>query len=233
MDPTFDVQGEVFRRSLAETIAWCGNKEIIPIAEESEDIKKRRMLGAQAGELTHRAFLQRDRLWNRILRRNYTKTRLWRRGMALYRQADLGSLAPLMLELRDTAVRPSASLAEARTEQAREEIVRSVVVTRSDLLDGQGLFYDANVGRLLVYAPDENLADGAAQHTSQGFFDGDNVPPWDTWVTFSHGILVSWVPPKFVGIAQSGIDVNPEYCIWWMDSERGSLSSDFVPIILD
>jgi hypothetical protein len=41
MDPTFDVKGEGFRRSLAETIAWCGNKEIVPTAEESEEIKKR------------------------------------------------------------------------------------------------------------------------------------------------------------------------------------------------
>src|SRR5579863_5796094 len=116
MDATFDVKGEVFRRSLAETIAWCGNREIIPTAEESEDIKKRRKLGEQAGELAHRAFLERDRLWNRILRRNYTKTRLWRRGMELYRQADLNSLEPLMRELRSPAVRPSGSLAEARTE---------------------------------------------------------------------------------------------------------------------
>jgi hypothetical protein len=177
------------------------------------------MLGEQAGELTRRAFQERDRLWNRILGRNYTKTRLWRRGMELYRQADLGSLAPLMQELRSPTVRPSGSVVEARTEQAREEIVRSVVVARSDLVKGRELSYDSNTGKLLIYAPDENLADGAAQIQSKGFFDCDNMPPWDMWVAFSRGILVSWVPPKFVGLAQSGIDVNPECCIWWMDSK--------------
>jgi len=41
---------------------------------------------------------------------------------------------------------------------------------------------------------EENLADGAAKHPSKGFFDVDNTPPWDTWVAFSHGILLSWVP---------------------------------------
>jgi hypothetical protein len=233
MDPTFDIKGDAFRRSLAETIAWCSNREIIATVEESEDVKKRRILGQQAGELTSRAFKERHRFWNRIFRRDYTRTRLWRRGMDLYRQADLGSLAPLMKELRSPTVRPSGSLAEARTEQAREEIVRSVVVARSDFVGGREPSCDANAGKLLVYAPDENLADGAAQHTCQGFFDGDNVPPWDTWVALSHGILLSWVPPRFVGLAQSGIDVNPECCIWWMDSERGSQSSSFAPTTPD
>lgn len=129
MNPTFDVTGERFRRCLAETIAWCGKKELLPTVEESEDIKKRRLLGEQAGGLTRRAFLERDQFWNRILRRNYTNTRLWRRGMELYRQADLDSLATLLQELRSPTIRPNGSLAKARTELAREEIVRSVIAT--------------------------------------------------------------------------------------------------------
>jgi hypothetical protein len=70
-------------------------------------------------------------------------------------------------------------------------------------------------GRFLLYYPQENLADGAADQSSNGFFDTNNVPPWDIWVGFSDGVLVSWVPPAFIEAADMGIDVNPEECIQW------------------
>jgi len=78
-------------------------------------------------------------------------------------------------------------------------------------------------GRLIVYFPDLELADGAAEVESRGFFDVNNAPPWDTWVAFilddkserSH--LISWVPPEFLPLADAGIQVNPEECILWLD----------------
>jgi hypothetical protein len=80
-------------------------------------------------------------------------------------------------------------------------------------------------GRLLVHEPDMDLACGAAEASSRGFFDIHNVPPWDTWVAMvqdSEGeervpYLVSWVPPQFLDLAQRGIEVNPESCINWLD----------------
>jgi len=45
----------------------------------------------------------------------------------------------------------------------------------------------------------------------------NNVPPWDTWVAFSEKMLVSWVPPALIDVAQMGIDVNPEECIGWAE----------------
>jgi len=65
-------------------------------------------------------------------------------------------------------------------------------------------------GQLLLYNPNENLACGAAEHSSNEFFDVNNVPPWDIWVDFSEDTLTSWVPPALVDVAQTGIDVNPE-----------------------
>src|SRR5690242_12115275 len=35
-------------------------------------------------------------------------------------------------------------------------------------------------GRILVYGPDEELSDGAAEAETHGFFDVNNCPPWDT-----------------------------------------------------
>jgi hypothetical protein len=217
VDAALDLKNETLCRSLAETIAWCGAQRITASVEETGDVKHRRILGHQAAELMNRAFLDRNRFWNRILRRNYTDTRLWRQGEELHRQADLSSIAPLEGQLRSPSLRPNMSLAEVRTATGRDELVLSVVARRSELVGVQERSADASVGKLLLYAPAENLADGAARYASKGFFDVDNVPPWDTWVSFSRGILLSWVPPQLVPLAQSGIDVNPECCIQWIE----------------
>src|SRR5919106_6950828 len=39
-------------------------------------------------------------------------------------------------------------------------------------------------GRLLIYFPNGDLACGAAEQQTDGFFDVNNVPPWDTWVLY-------------------------------------------------
>jgi hypothetical protein len=82
-------------------------------------------------------------------------------------------------------------------------------------------------GRLLVYGPDEELSDGAAEVETDGFFDVANCPPWDTWVAFMEepppapqgrvAYLISWVPREFLDLVDRGIQVNPEQCIRWLD----------------
>ena len=80
-------------------------------------------------------------------------------------------------------------------------------------------------GKLLLFYPDGSLSDGAAEVASRGFFDGGNVPAWDTWVYYGtdgsgstssdQSFLVSWVPRQFVPLVHGGIEVNPEGCIEW------------------
>ena len=87
-------------------------------------------------------------------------------------------------------------------------------------------------GRLLVYLPDMDLCDGAAEQISLGYFDVNNAPPWDTWIGIfadtgsprSGSYLVSWVPPPFLSLVEKGIEVNPEQCILWLDGADVSLS---------
>ena len=96
-------------------------------------------------------------------------------------------------------------------------------------------------GRLLAYFPDDNLACGVAEAESQGFFDVDNIPRYDTWVWMVRNLrafaykdgakgemeanyLVAWVPPDFIELASGGIEVNPEECIRWLDT----LEDEFV-----
>jgi hypothetical protein len=77
-------------------------------------------------------------------------------------------------------------------------------------------------GRLLLYVPDETLADCGAAEQTRGFFDCDDAPPWDTWLWFigvedrlsnpdqqwySLTCLVSWVPPDFIQLVDGGISV--------------------------
>jgi hypothetical protein len=88
---------------------------------------------------------------------------------------------------------------------------------------------DLGGGRILVYGPDEELSDGAAEAETNGYFDVYNCPPWDTWIAlveFSDGEkgrsahLFSWVPPAFERVVQRGIAVNPEECILWLENWR-------------
>ncbi len=90
-------------------------------------------------------------------------------------------------------------------------------------------------GRLLLYFPDDGLADGAAEAVTGGFFDLHNAPPWDTWVAFFDfhyledeekepggraSYLIAWVPSPLISVADRGIEVNPGGCIAWLDHSQ-------------
>jgi hypothetical protein len=214
MGNTFELKDDAARKGLAETISWCAGLEIIADVEEPGDARFQRETAMQAGKLIQRACMERNSFWNRFFRRDYVKSGSFRRGAELYRQADL-TYAPLKDQLRSPAICPTGTLSGARTDNERKAVVRSVVSKRSALVSPKEYDPLADVGKLLLYVPVENLADGAARYASKGFFDDDNVPPWDTWADFSEGTLLSWVPPQLVVLAQNGIDANPECCIRW------------------
>jgi hypothetical protein len=159
--------------------------------------------------------------WN-LFYRIFYKNRDWRRAMEMLKEADTDSLSSLKDQLRTPAVKPGLSLGQLRNETQREQAVAEVIERRAALLNSRVRLpaeeeTDEAAGRLLRYFPNENLADGAAQYSSNGFFDVDNIPPWDIWVHYSDSTLISWVPAKLFVLAQNGIDVNPERCIRWAD----------------
>jgi hypothetical protein len=115
-------------------------------------------------------------------------------------------------------------------------IVETVCRRRAELLKQREtlLQYELkNEGQLLVYYPGLSLFDGDAELSSEGYFNSNNEPPWDTWVYFGetppslepedyHFFLFSWVPTSYLSIAQRGIDANPEGCIeWFSESTHG------------
>lgn len=92
-------------------------------------------------------------------------------------------------------------------------------------------------GRLLVFFPDEETADGGAEAQTGGYFDIHNTPPWDTWVGFFDDLhetptgptmrsyLLAYVPAVFVPHVGRGIFVNPEECIQWLEDSETALAA--------
>jgi hypothetical protein len=115
----------------------------------------------------------------------------------------------------------------ARPEAVVGELVRSraASVGRIDPLGGR-----ANDGRILVYLPNVDLQDGAAEVATRGFFDVHNTPGWDTWIALFEDpaagsaqerlCLLAFIPTVLVPLVDHGVDVNPEECIVWLDGER-------------
>jgi hypothetical protein len=220
------------RLRLAETITWCLGQSLESMPSESDEVQRRRNLIAQANELmqkAHRAFKNDD--INKMF-----KTREYREAARLLKEADPASIEPLKDQLRTISLRPFSMFDRPQTFSERIEIVEDVANRRAGLLKTMGRYHEvlqANLaqGRILLYAPDENLFDGAAQYSSKGFFDVNNVPPWDTWICYADGYLVSWVPPVLEELAAAGIDVNPEQCVQWSSPtfENSLFNSDEQP----
>ena len=88
-------------------------------------------------------------------------------------------------------------------------------------------------GRFMLYFPDENLSDGYAQLVSGGLFDVDNLPAYDTWVSFfteqdhpqrsARRYLLCYVPAPLLDAADAGIEGNPESCIVWLEQSDVSI----------
>src|SRR5438477_10623316 len=89
------------------------------------------------------------------------------------------------------------SVAEQRALMLRWWSQRSYPIVPADDLVG---------GKLLLFAPGDSLFDGAAGNETDGFFNDENEPPWDTWLCYAEEwYLVSWVPPQLIELADGGI----------------------------
>jgi len=133
--------------------------------------------------------------------------------------------------LRTSDLRPPSFL-QLDTVARREAMMDTLAEKRFKLLrfNGKYRILPAKAlagGRLVVYDPDQNRFDSMALVESFGYFDWDNLPPWDTWIAYvrdeerdrqgiSHAsYLVAWVPPDLIERADAGIRANPERCLLW------------------
>jgi len=223
MNATFDLTSADIRVSIAETIAWCASQKLTAYIEETEEIRNRRMLAEQASKLMGQAYAKQRDLWNKLFRPDIEKAPEWQLAMKLSLEADADSLKPpLASQLRSSASKPRSEIGYTQNENERKDLVISVVRSRSERLRSRGqetiptVGDDQGKGRMLIYVPEENVADGASEAASSGFFDLYDAPPWDVWVAYSDHTLLAWVPPQLIGLAQIGIDVNAVECFRWL-----------------
>ncbi len=79
----------------------------------------------------------------------------------------------------------------------------------------------------ILFEPGASLSDGAAHVASAGYFDDDNMPPWDTWVmpvpappgslNSREPALLCWVPTWAREHVDAGVSINPEECLHWVE----------------
>jgi hypothetical protein len=195
--------------SLAEAFSWCKLKTLTATPYESPDVRRRRAVFVEAGNLYIEAYKRGE---------SYSDGTLYQKAKSLHKQADVDSLVLLRGQLRTPELLKENEQAALSAETFADafSVVTSRRRTHVRQLNIQVTSpHSKEDGRLLHYWPHENLACGAAEYSSKGFFDQNNVPPWDTWVSFKGRILVSWVPAILIPLAQDGIDANPEACIAW------------------
>jgi hypothetical protein len=173
--------------AFAATVLWCSRQSLKTSSEDPEYLRNREMLEQRVFEAL-----------------NYV------------------ALSPLYLQLRSSELRPALEIGEVCVDGERESTVAKVIEKRSQLLAAEGPLDQKQIlsrkkGRLLVCWPAENVSDGASQVGSLGFFDPNDVPPWDTWVHYAEGKLTCWVPEDMISLAQVGLDANMVQCIQWVD----------------
>jgi hypothetical protein len=132
---------------------------------------------------------------------------------------------------RSKELEPSKNFDWYVNKSQRHSIINEVSNIRQTILHNEFPMWNAKtpdlaLGRILAFEIDANLQDGAAFYASKGFFDWDNIPPWDTWFAYlpeyflyerHSDILLSWIDQDFLPLVEEGIEVNPESCIFWFD----------------
>jgi len=126
----------------------------------------------------------------------------------------------------------------------RDALIDALSHKRAELLRVEGHYPPEMscdlAGSRLLLSKDASVWDGASQAESKGFFDEDDLPPWDTWLCYVQGAdypiatvpsrgtptiipawqmwyLVAWVPPTLLDLAIAGMSVNPVDCIHWAE----------------
>jgi hypothetical protein len=234
-----------FRWRLAETIAWCAGRACVadpqnslrtPALRPPHLLKTPTELDAPPVKMVS---LQEWAAYQRERERTHTEERA--RQELIAERLKYGQIAA-----------------------ERQVIVRSMAEARARLLRLAGKYPSAPAedlagGRLLVLEPECTVWDGVSGIESEGFFDGKDLPPWDTWLCCQNdaaiydtntiqrmkadqpwweppsyeSYLVSWVPPELIELADRGIYINPVDCIFWATDCRTFLNTAFMRALQD
>jgi hypothetical protein len=144
---------------------------------------------------------------------------------------DGASLPPAQL-LRSAELTPGSDwVSSAIRTDMWPRVLDTVALRRSDALRTMGDSINPVLpaaGRLLLFIPGESVWDEVEACETEGFFDGDGSPPWDTWVdcfelpsassgsVWGHRYVVSWIPRTLTSLAQRGVAVTCVDALRWV-----------------
>jgi hypothetical protein len=114
------------------------------------------------------------------------------------------------------------------TDEEREWFAHQVFEQRRLLLEAEALMpveealYKARAGRFFAFFTGATLSDGVSEIESQGYFNYDAYPPYDTWIDLMYPgtgdeHLICWLPPLFSRTASPGIVHSPDESLVWID----------------
>jgi len=116
-------------------------------------------------------------------------------------------------------------MTDGQIDVRREEIVTTLAKTRREALQ-QGVMKgtrELKDGRILAFEVDACFFDGVVAAETKGFFDAEDLPPWDTWLAYRvpvgevNPLLLSWVPSTLVATVENAIKVHMSNAYRWID----------------
>lgn len=120
----------------------------------------------------------------------------------------------VLLHLLSSPAEPAAAV-DFVCQARRQELDRlgiDVKPVEPDLAGGRILYTTIDTDSCAVATPESN-----------GYYDLDDLPGWDTW--FHHrdtgrhsGSIYCWAPPQLVDLAHNGMEVMPFEVVRWIES---------------
>lgn len=114
-------------------------------------------------------------------------------------------------------------------EQAMQQSIRQ----REEAVGQNATFPNfQELGRMLYFETQITTCDGAAEFQSNGFIDGSDAPPLDTWFYLDQNIirqsrkfpyLFCWIPKRFEPVMEAAMSVEIFGSYHWLD-EKGPLT---------
>jgi hypothetical protein len=166
-------------------------------------------------------------LWRRVSEVELWCSRLETPEVDLARRFRSASLRPVDISMRGARLQ---ALGANDIYLARVRAVEDLVERREKLLgpsSQRASSFSRAMGGMLAFNLDACFFDGAVSAETQGFFDDEDLPPWDTWIAYTerHGageagenVLVSWMPESYRQLAERAIAVHMCNAYAWLES---------------
>jgi hypothetical protein len=116
-----------------------------------------------------------------------------------------------------------AGFTDAQIEEIRAKIVQDLCYQRAALL-ADAPPRAAERGSVLAFDLEATFFDSVPASISGGFFDANDLPPWDTWIAYGKcaalqsNVLYSWVPAEFEVVVGHAVRAHLSNAYAWVDA---------------